>query len=138
MAMPDTAPTAGSLTFKDWEEHPVGPADALPRLAHATVTNSFTGALTAPATTCNIAIAYTGENIGSYTAMELVSGTVEGRKGTFVLEERGAFDPAGTDCRFTVVPGSATADLSGLTGSGSYSYRHGDTSVEYTFTYDLP
>nr|WSX53331.1 DUF3224 domain-containing protein [Streptomyces sp. NBC_00974] len=138
MPTPDATPAAGHFTFKNWEEHPVGPADAYPRLARATVTNAFTGTVTAPETTCDYAIAYTGDNVGTYAGMELVSGTVDGRKGTFVLKEEGGFDATGTRCHFTVVPGSATADLTGLAGSGSFVYRHGDTSVEYAFTYDLP
>lgn len=69
--------------------------------------------------------------------MELLSGSVDGRKGTFVLEERGSFDAAGTVCRFEVVPGSGTGDLAGLTGSGGFTFRYGDTSVEYTFTYGI-
>ncbi|CAM5336389.1 hypothetical protein SAVIM338S_00995 [Streptomyces avidinii] len=141
--MSDAAPTpapapAGEFTFKDWEEHPVGPADAFPRLARATVTNAFTGTVTAPETTCDYAIAYTGDNVGTYAGMELVSGTVDGREGSFVLKEEGSFDATGTRCHFTVVPGSGTAALTGLAGSGSFVHRHGDTSVEYVFAYDLP
>ncbi|MFZ3468460.1 DUF3224 domain-containing protein [Streptomyces sp. 4.24] len=137
--VPASAP-AGGFTFKNWEEHPVGPADApFPRLARAVVTNAFTGVVTAPETVCAYTIAYTGENAGTFAGMELVTGTVGGRKGSFVLEERGTFDATGTTrCAFEVVPGSASADLAGLTGSGSFVYRHGETSVDYAFAYDLP
>lgn len=133
--MPTTAPTANGFTFKDWEEHPVGPEGVFPRLARATVTNAFTGALTAPATACTYTVAYTGDSTGTFTGMELVTGTVDGREGAFVLEERGTFDATGTHCRFTVLPGSGTGGLTGLGGSGSFTHRYGDTSVEYTFDY---
>ncbi|MCX5409104.1 DUF3224 domain-containing protein [Streptomyces sp. NBC_00335] len=129
------APTANGFTFKDWEEHPVGPQGVFPRLAQATVTNAFTGALTAPETTCAYTVAYTGESAGTFSGMELVTGTVDGREGAFVLEERGSFDATGTRCRFTVVPGSGTGGLTGLGGSGSFAHRYGDTSVEYAFDY---
>ncbi len=130
---PAHAPTANAFTFKDWEEHPVGPEGVFPRLARATVTNAFTGALTAPATTCAYTVAYTGESTGTFTGMELVTGTVDGREGGFVLEEHGTFDATGTHCRFTVLPGSGTGGLTGLAGSGSFAHRYGDTSVEYAF-----
>ncbi|WP_405495963.1 DUF3224 domain-containing protein [Streptomyces sp. NBC_00096] len=133
-----TATATGAFTFKDWEEHPAGPEGVLPRLASAKVTNSFTGALTAPGTTCAYTVAYTGEGTGTFTGMELVTGSLDGREGSFVLEERGAFDATGTRCRFEVVPGSGTSDLTGLTGSGSFDARHGDTAVDYVFTYELP
>ncbi|MFI5865129.1 DUF3224 domain-containing protein [Streptomyces sp. NPDC051546] len=130
-----TTSTANGFTFKDWEEHPVTPEGVFPRLARATVTNAFTGALTAPATTCAYTVAYTGETTGSFTGMELVTGTVDGREGSFVLEERGTFGATGTRCRFTVVPGSGTGGLTGLGGSGSFAHHYGDTSVEYAFDY---
>ncbi|MFB6518929.1 DUF3224 domain-containing protein [Streptomyces sp. NPDC056401] len=132
---PTPTPTPNGFTFKDWEEHPVGPEGVFPRLARATVTNAFTGALTAPATTCAYTVAYTGDCAGTFTGMELVTGTVDGREGAFVLEERGTFDATGTHCRFTVVPGSGTGGLTGLDGSGSFAHRYGDTSVEYAFDY---
>ncbi|MFD9305080.1 DUF3224 domain-containing protein [Streptomyces sp. NPDC060048] len=141
--VPPATPTttaSGGFTFENWEEHPVGPAEApFPRLARATVTNAFTGVVTARDTACSYAIAYTAESTGSFAGMELVTGSVGGRKGSFVLEERGTFDATGTTrCAFEVVPGSGTVELAGLTGSGSFVYRHGDTSVDYTFVYDLP
>ncbi|MFF3213131.1 DUF3224 domain-containing protein [Streptomyces sp. NPDC002886] len=132
---PTTASAANSFTFKDWEEHPVGPEGVFPRLAQAKVTNAFTGALTAPATTCAYTVAYTGEAAGTFAGMELVTGTVDGREGAFVLEERGSFDATGTHCDFTVVPGSGTGGLIGLRGSGSFVHRYGDTSVEYAFDF---
>ncbi|WP_329389252.1 DUF3224 domain-containing protein [Streptomyces sp. NBC_01351] len=130
---PQTA--TGRFTFADWEEHPVGPADTTPRLARASVTNSFSGAIEAPGTSCSYTIAYTGETTGTYAGMELLSGSVEGRKGTFALEERGEFDASGTRCRFEVVPGSGTGELTGLAGSGGFDHRHGEESVAYTFTF---
>ncbi|MBT2481773.1 DUF3224 domain-containing protein [Streptomyces sp. ISL-94] len=137
MPTPTTVETAGRFTFADWQEQPVGSPDSAPRLAHATVTNAFSGGIEAAATSCSYVIAYTGESVGTYSGMELLSGSVDGRKGAFVLEERGSFDATGTTCRFEVVPGSATGDLAGLTGSGGFTYRHGDTSVAYAFTYAL-
>ncbi|MFD9013497.1 DUF3224 domain-containing protein, partial [Streptomyces sp. NPDC059552] len=104
---------------------------------HPQVTTDYPGGIEAPGTACDYTIAYTGENVGSYSGMELVAGSLDGRKGSFVLEERGTFDAGGTVCRFEVVPGSGTGDLAGLTGSGGFTYRHGDTSVAYTFSYVL-
>lgn len=98
--MPTPVETGGRFTFANWEESPVGSAaepaaaTAVPRLAHARVNNAFTGGIEASETACDYTIAYTGENTGSYSGMELVAGSVDGRKGSFVLEERGSFDAA--------------------------------------------
>ncbi|WP_329312760.1 DUF3224 domain-containing protein [Streptomyces sp. NBC_01278] len=132
-----SARTTGRFTFADWQEQSVGPADSLPRLARSTVVNSFAGGIEARATNAGYTFTYTGEGVGSYTGMELLSGAVDGREGTFVLEQRGTFDASGTRCAFEVVPGSATGELAGLSGSGAFTYRKGDTSVAYEFTYTI-
>ncbi|MGW8781789.1 DUF3224 domain-containing protein [Streptomyces sp. NPDC055796] len=127
--------TTGRFTFADWEEQPIGPADSTPRLARSTVVNAFAGGIEAGATRAGYTITYTGQATGSYTGLELLVGAVDGRKGAFVLEQRGTFDASGTRCTFEVVPGSGSGGLTGLSGSGAFTYRHGDTSVAYEFTY---
>ncbi len=101
--------TTGHFTFADWKENPVSPEDAFPRLAHATVVNAFSGGIEAEATVCDYAIAYDTAATGAFAGMELVTGRVDGRSGTFVLEERGRFESDGTvHCTFAVAEGSGT------------------------------
>ncbi|WP_345670179.1 DUF3224 domain-containing protein, partial [Streptomyces phyllanthi] len=38
---------------------------------------------------------------------------------------------------FEVVPGTGTGELTGLRGTGGFTYRHGESSVAYTFDYEL-
>ncbi|CAM5381653.1 DUF3224 domain-containing protein [Streptomyces griseomycini] len=136
--MPVTRTTTGHFTFAGWKEEPVTPEGAHPRLAHATVTNAFSGGIEAGATTCDYAIAYLTGTTGTFAGMELVGGRVDGREGTFVLEERGRFEADGTvHCSFEVVEGSGTEGLTGLRGTGGFTYRHGETEVAYTFAYEL-
>ncbi|CAL9522723.1 DUF3224 domain-containing protein [Streptomyces sp. Tu 3180] len=136
--MPTTRTTTGHFTFADWKEEPVTPEDVLPRLARATVVNSFSGGIEAEATACVYAIAYLAGTTGTFAGKELVGGRVDGREGTFVLEERGRFEEDGTvHCSFEVVGGSGTGGLTGLRGTGGFTYRHGQTEVPYTFTYGL-
>ncbi|WP_410535097.1 DUF3224 domain-containing protein [Streptomyces sp. KL2] len=142
-----TTHTTGSFTFADWQEKVIaeagggGGGGGGPKLASAVVTNHFTGGIVATGTSCAYTIAYTtGEpgSAGSFTGHELVSGTVDGRAGSFVLAERGTFDEKGTvHCVFEVVPGSATGELAGLRGTGGFTAVHGEPSVAYTFDYGL-
>ncbi|GAB2614453.1 DUF3224 domain-containing protein [Streptomyces capparidis] len=135
--MAEARTTTGHFTFADWEEDTIGPAEAAPRLAGARVVNSFSGGIEAPATSCAYTIAYLTDKTGTFTGMELLAGRLDGREGTFVLEERGRFEADGTvHCAFEVVPGSATGALTGLRGTGGFTYRHGETAVPYTFTYE--
>ncbi|GAA2235037.1 MULTISPECIES: DUF3224 domain-containing protein [Streptomyces] len=133
------ATTTGNFTFADWRERVIGPAeDATPRLAHASVRNTFTGGIEAAGTTCEYAIVYVTAKTGSFSGMELLTGRVDGREGSFAVEERGWFGEDGTvHCTFEVVPGSGSGELTGLTGEGGFTARHGETAVPYRFAYDL-
>jgi hypothetical protein len=136
--MTTTTKTTGHFTFADWMEHPVRPAEGSPRLAHASVTNSFTGGIESADTACEYSIVYVTEKTGSFAGMELITGRLDGREGSFALEERGSFAADGTvHCTFEVVPGSGAGELVGLRGSGGFTYRQGEASVPYSFDYDL-
>ena len=52
----------------------------------------------------------------SYSAMERVTGTLHGKKGSFALQHTGIMDRGKPNLTITVVPDSATAELAGLTG----------------------
>lgn len=132
------AQTTGRISYANWEEHPVGSAGPGPRLAHAAVTNDFAGGIEAAGTTCEYSIVYTSDKTGTFTGLELLTGRLDGREGSFVLEERGEFAADGTvRCTFEVVPGSATGELAGLSGSGSFVYSPGEPSFPYDFAYVL-
>ncbi|MCC3769828.1 DUF3224 domain-containing protein [Streptomyces sp. UNOC14_S4] len=130
--------TTGYFTFANWEERAVGSSGASLKLAHASVTNTFSGGIEAADTTCEYAIVYVTEKTGTFAGMEVLTGSLEGREGTFAVEERGSFDADGTvHCTFQVVPGSGSGELTGLRGTGSFTAKHGESSVPYTFDYDL-
>ncbi|MFF5449458.1 DUF3224 domain-containing protein [Streptomyces sp. NPDC012888] len=130
--------TTGSFRFTDWTERPAGAADALPRLADASVSNTFSGGIEAAGTLCRYTVAYLGGDVGTFTGLELLTGSVDGREGSFVLAESGTFDAEGTHCTFEVVPGSGTGRLAGLRGSGRFFSPHHPESVAYVFDYELP
>jgi hypothetical protein len=50
-----------------------------------------------------------------------VVGTISGRSGTFVLQTSGTFSGGVTRAEWFVVPGSATGQLAGLSGTGGYT-----------------
>lgn len=133
--MPGTR-TTGHFTFADWKERPVGPDTTGPRIAHASVTNSFTGGIEAAGTLCEYSIVHLPDKSGAFAGVELLTGRLDGREGAFALEERGTFDADGTvRCVFEVVAGSGTGELTGLRGSGRFTARHGEEAVAYEFTY---
>ncbi len=72
-----------------------------------------------------------------YVAIERVSGTLEGRAGTFVLLHQGVMSPGGNyRPRLIVVPNSGTDQLKDLSGIMTISTDHGKHS--YVVQYKLP
>ncbi|MER6999434.1 DUF3224 domain-containing protein [Streptomyces sp. NPDC000410] len=131
------ARTTGHFTFANWEERTISPSGASMKLAHTSVTNTFAGGIEA-ATTCAYTTVYLTDKTGTFSGMEVLVGSLDGREGAFAVEERGSFDADGTaHCTFEVVPGSGRGELTGLRGTGSFTVRHGEASVPYTFDYDL-
>ena len=56
---------------------------------------------------------------GSTIALEKVTGSIDGRSGSFVLQQIGTFDHGKLKMTLTVVPGSGTDQLSGLSGQAT-------------------
>jgi hypothetical protein len=133
-----SAQATGDITYEGWKEEEIGPAASYPRLARASVTNSFTGGIEAAATSCEYTVVYTDEDNGTFTGLELLAGTLDGRRGTFVLAERGTFSADGTvHGQIEVVAGTGTGELTGLSGTGSFVYRNGQSAFPYSLDYEL-
>ena len=73
---------------------------------------------------------------GGYVAIERVTGTLDGRTGTFILQHNGTMQAGVFHLNVIVVPDSGTAHLTGLQGSMEIIIKDGKHS--YDFTYTLP
>ena len=73
---------------------------------------------------------------GGYVALEQVTGTLNGRKGTFVLQHNATMTNGVPELAITVVPGSGTDQLTGLSGKMNIVITDGKHG--YDFEYTLP
>jgi Protein of unknown function (DUF3224) len=71
-----------------------------------------------------------------YVAMERVTGTLNGRSGSFVLQHSGTMTRGVQQLSVTVVPDSGTGQLVGITGKMDIIINAGKHS--YDFEYTLP
>jgi len=71
-----------------------------------------------------------------YVAIELVSGSLHGRSGSFVLQHTGTMNRGAPTLSVTVVPDSGTNQLVGLTGKLDILIEGGQH--RYEFDYTLP
>jgi hypothetical protein len=71
-----------------------------------------------------------------YVAMEMVTGTLDGKKGSFALQHSATMEPGGQKLAVMVVPGSGTGELKGIGGTFDIQIASGQHS--YTLDYTLP
>ena len=69
-----------------------------------------------------------------YVAMEQVSGTLRGRKGSFILQHSVTMTRGTPQLSITVVPDSGTGELVGLTGAMTIKLADGKHSYDFEYT----
>ena len=74
---------------------------------------------------------------GGYVAIEKVTGTLNGRGGSFVLQHNTTMTRGTPDMSITVVPDSGTGELTGLAGKMKINIAP-DGKHSYEFDYTLP
>lgn len=71
-----------------------------------------------------------------YVALEVVTGTLSGRSGSFALQHSGIINRGEPSLSLQVIPDSGTLELTGL--SGTMSIDRSDGNHKYALEYDLP
>ena len=70
-----------------------------------------------------------------YVAIERVSGTLDGREGSFILQHTGAMNRGAPELSITVAPDSGADQLLGL--SGKLAIKIADGKHSYSFEYEI-
>lgn len=68
-----------------------------------------------------------------YVAIELVTGKLQGRSGSFILQHSGTMDRGNPSLIITVVPDSGTQELKGLSGKMVINIAEGKHSYEFEY-----
>ena len=76
------------------------------------------------------------EGSAGYVAIERVTGALQGRSGSFLLQHSGTMTPTSQKTTITVVFGSGTGELEGIAGTMSIEIEDGKHF--YDFEYELP
>ena len=124
-----------TATVASWDEKAYDEADGKPKLSKASIKYTYEGDLKGESSS-EMVMVYVGEE-AEYVGLERMSGTLGGKKGTFVTS---ASAPSRTGCastKWTIVEGSGTGELEGLTGSGTFEAPMGD-QAKVEFEYELP
>ena len=107
-------------------------------LGRATFDKRFSGALEATSKVYMLASRTPVESSAGYVAVERITGTLDSRRGSFVVLHRGVMTRGARSLEITVVPDSGTGDLEGIAGkmdieivSGQHHYQL-DYTIEGT------
>ncbi|GLY41739.1 hypothetical protein Amsp01_077620 [Amycolatopsis sp. NBRC 101858] len=138
--MPGRVVRMNAFTMKNWEENIVSGTEGGPRVAYAHASMAYDGVIEGESI-CDLLLYYAGEGYDSgkttSPSFERFAGKVDGREGTFIVKHEFTFDAQGIASTFSVVPGSGTGELAGLTGSGTVGGAMGEEKMGYTFEYTL-
>jgi hypothetical protein len=76
------------------------------------------------------------QGAAGYVAIEVVTGTLAGKHGSFALQQMATMDAGGRTLNVLVVPGSGTGELKGIAGTFTIVIAEGKHS--YDLEYTLP
>jgi hypothetical protein len=79
---------------------------------------------------------YSADGGARYVGLQRVEGSIGDRTGSFVIESVGNFDGTSSKGSWTVVAGSGTGGLTGLSGEGTFD-APGGPNVTYNLEYAL-
>jgi hypothetical protein len=115
-----------------WDEKPYSEIEGSPKLTQASVTKSYQGDIAGEGKV-EYLMMYRSAASASFMGLERVTGSIGARSGSFVLQHTGTFEGGVAKVSLSVVPGSRTGDLRGLSGEGKFSVGH---QPPYSMTLD--
>jgi hypothetical protein len=105
-----------------------------PTVGRMALDKQFHGGLEATSRGQMLAAMTDVEGSAGYVAIERVSGTLDGRRGTFALQHSGTMTRGVPQLSITVVPDSGTGELVGLTGRMTIDVADGKHSYNFDYT----
>ena len=129
--------TTARATFQvtSWDEQPYEDLEGAGKLTKAAVTQTFSGDIEGEGAVTWL-MAYTADDAADYVGIQRITGRLGDREGTVVLTTTGSFDGKVAAGTWSVVAGSSTGGLAGISGSGEFTAPlAGEPTV--TLDYDL-
>jgi hypothetical protein len=124
-----------TFEVKSWDEKTANEVDGRLKITRASVVFAYQGDLVAESA-MEYVMAYRDDASATVVGVERVTGRLDGKNGSFVLESRGGYADGTFKGDLTVVEGSGTGHLAGIRGHGtSMATKDGKTAFE--LEYDL-
>ncbi len=121
--MRETAESTFKITA--WKEDAAAGTEEGGRLVRAHVTKSYAGELRGDGLV-EYVMSYRGDGTASFVGYEILTCELGERSGSLVFEHRGTFASGVVDSVWSIVEGSGTGSLSGISGTVAFSAGHRD------------
>jgi hypothetical protein len=108
-----------SFEISSWDESPFDEADGVGKLTLARVGRTYSGDIDGESVT-EWVMAYRLDETAAFVGIERIRGSIAGREGSLVLQHIGEFQDGAAKAALTVVTGSGSGALTGVTGDGRF------------------
>jgi len=119
---------------------PLAPEDNVgdPKIGRLSLDKQFSGGITAKSLGQMLGYQSETPGTGGYVAIEQVNGTLDGKKGGFALQHIGTMGGGKFELNVSVVPGSGTGELAGISGKMTITIDGSKHSYDLEYTIDPP
>jgi Protein of unknown function (DUF3224) len=125
----------GSFEVLTAGEEPIAELEGGIKLTRASGTQTFTGDIAGDGSVDWLML-YRGDTSAHLVGLQRITGSVGGRRGSFVIAADGDHDGTSSRIEWVVVAGSGTGELAGIRGSGHLIAPGGRTGT-YELGYEL-
>jgi Protein of unknown function (DUF3224) len=112
------------LKIESWDEKPYRELDDGRKFTKADVVLGGDGDI--ESVTFEAIMFYAADGTSTFLSLMQISGKIGGRSGSFVLEGRGTYDGTTASSSYTVIPGSGSSELDGITGTAESASTQDD------------
>ena len=130
--------THAQATFEisSWDENPYVELDGGAKMTRASVGQAFSGDLEGEGSV-EWLMCYREDKTADFVGLQRFVGRLGSRSGSFVMRTQGTFDGEKAAGELSVVAGSGTEELGGITGAGAFVAPHGSTpSVDLDYDFE--
>jgi hypothetical protein len=121
------------FSVSSWDEQPYRERSDAPKLTMAEVVQTYTGSLTGTSEIRYLML-YPDNGVTTFTGIESFAGSLDGRDGALAIRWNGADDGTAARGVGTIIPGSATGALAGISGDASYEAgRSGEVTMSLSY-----
>jgi hypothetical protein len=125
----------GSFQILSGNEDSYEERDGGAKLAHAWGNQAFSGDIRGDGNV-HWLISYAADKTAHLVGLQRITGSVGGRAGSFVIESSADHTGKSSHGSWSIIAGSGTGDLVGITGTGSFD-APGGPNATYELAYEL-